>query len=54
MKSSLVMLALIVASWIYASKQGWDGTWKPITSLVWMAVIVLYVFIMSAENGLVT
>ena len=46
MTASLVMLALIVASWIYALKQGWDGTWKPIAGLVWMAVIVLYIFIM--------
>lgn len=46
MKASLVMLALIVASWIYASKQGWDGTWKPVAGLVWVAVIVLYVVIM--------
>ena len=43
MQASLVMLALIVASGIYASKQGWGGTWKPIAGLIWMAVIVLYI-----------
>jgi hypothetical protein len=35
MKASLVMLVLIVASWMYASKQGWDGTWKPSVGLLW-------------------
>jgi predicted RNA-binding Zn-ribbon protein involved in translation (DUF1610 family) len=47
MKASLVMVALIVASWIYASKQGWDGTAKTVAGLVGMAAIVLSIFIMS-------
>ena len=60
MQASLVMLALIVASGIYASKQGWDGTWKPVAGFVWLAAIVLSVVIMQRtrcpkwENGLVT
>jgi hypothetical protein len=40
------MATVIVASWIYASEQGWDGTWKPVAGFVWIAAIVLSVFIM--------
>jgi hypothetical protein len=36
MKASLVMVALIAASWIYASKQAWNGKWRLVRSEPWM------------------
>jgi hypothetical protein len=50
MKALLVMATVIGASWVYASEQGWDGTWKPIAGLVWLAAIVLSTFIMKCTR----
>jgi len=47
LKASLVMVALVVASWIYASKQGWDSTAKIIAGFVGVTAIALSLFIMS-------
>jgi hypothetical protein len=46
-KASLVMVALIMASWIYASKQGWNSTAKSIAGFIGVTAIALSLFIMS-------
>ncbi len=41
------MAALIAASGIYASKQGWDSTAKTIAGFVGVAAITVSIFIMN-------
>jgi hypothetical protein len=50
MKASLVMVALIVASWIYASKQGWNSTAKTFAGIVGVIAIALSLFIMRCTR----
>ena len=50
MKDSLVMVALIVASWIYASKQGWDSTAKTAAGFIGVSAIALSLFIMRPSR----
>jgi hypothetical protein len=44
--ASLVMAALVAGSWIYASKQGWNGTAKAVAGVVGVAAVALSLFIM--------
>jgi hypothetical protein len=46
-KASLVMIFIVVASWMYAWKQGWDRPAKAIAGFIGVVAVALSLFIVS-------